>query len=271
MASGSPVFIVSTGRAGSNMIARVLAAHPALFSIHEPLPDLNTEAYSKWAGRHGRAKILAHIGHKRGALIEQVEHNGLLYVEASHFCAHLIPELAETYHARFIHLYRDGRDFVRSGLERPRWYAEEGRSRLAVALEFVKRQARRQFLIDVGSTWDDHKLAPPISMRSRAEKIAWLWVEINRVILESLAALPREQSMSLALEQLQRDSLIRVLDFIGVEADAPVLERMVRIAETKPNRTRVRRVPPVEEWSGHERTRFSEIAGAMMRKLGYTV
>lgn len=45
---GHPVFIVSTGRSGSTMIARALALHPSLCVFHEPHPHLRTEAFVKW-------------------------------------------------------------------------------------------------------------------------------------------------------------------------------------------------------------------------------
>ena len=45
------IFVLSTGRSGSMMLAKVLGLHSEICSFHEPLPQLNTEAYAKWNGR----------------------------------------------------------------------------------------------------------------------------------------------------------------------------------------------------------------------------
>lgn len=103
------------------MLARVLALHPELGAFHEPKPWLNTEGYLRWSGRKDSEYVHFRLGQKRDDLIEQVDANGLRYIESSHFISHFIPDLRDRYDARFIHLYRDGRDFLRSGLERD-WY-----------------------------------------------------------------------------------------------------------------------------------------------------
>jgi hypothetical protein len=149
-----PCFIVSTGRCGSKMLARVLALHPQIGAFHEPKPWLNTEAYLRWSGRRNSHYAHARLQLKRDDLIRQVEANDLQYVESSHFLSQLIPELRARYNARFIHLYRDGRDFVRSGLERP-WYQRRGR------LEWLRTFLRRAPGLDIGNSFIDHRLDPP--------------------------------------------------------------------------------------------------------------
>ena len=52
-----PTFVVSAGRSGSMMLAKVLGLHPEICFFHEPLPQLNTEAYAKWNGRITNERI----------------------------------------------------------------------------------------------------------------------------------------------------------------------------------------------------------------------
>lgn len=150
-----PCFIVSTGRCGSKMLARVLALHPQLGAFHEPKPWLNTEAYLRWSGRKDPEYAHARLEQKRDDLIEQVDANGLRYIESSHFLSHVIPDLRDRYDARFIHLYRDGRDFVRSGLERD-WYPVGAFAR-------TRGTIRRMTGLKVGDSFADHRLDPPSS------------------------------------------------------------------------------------------------------------
>ena len=268
MQSIAPVFIVSTGRAGSNMFARALARHAKLFAVHEPVPHLNAEAYARWRGTHSREHILLRLKAKRSNLIEQAGWNGLLYVESSHYCSHLIRELHELYGARFIYLYRDGRDFVRSGLERDRWYGDAPLGRKQVR-EWAKRWLRHRYLLDIGFSCDDHKLKPPRSLRSRMEKITWLWVEVNRTILESFEDLPATVTMAVRLEDFGRDVLRDILAFLGVEAALAVVDDMLIVGEKKPNRTKNRSIPVFEKWSQQETEQFFDLAGPMLSRLGY--
>jgi len=129
--SKNPVFIVSTGRAGSTMIARLLAMHPDVCALHEPHPHLRTEAFVKWS-------------------------------------------------------------------------------------------------------------AP-------------------------------ERKFSLSLEGVDKQSLTALHDFIGIRVYPELLEEMLEVVYQRPNRTKTYTFPPHTEWSGWEKQRFEEIAGNMMRTLGYVV
>jgi len=272
MKSKAPVFIVSTGRAGSTMLAHVLAQHPELTVLHEPLPHLNAEALARWRNSHPEDKIRQRLREKRASLIEQVGWNETVYVESSNYCSHLIEDLRELFEGRFIHLYRDGRDFVRSALDRAWWYPESIWDIPHVTFppaEWLRQWARRKFLIDIGFSWIDTKLDPPEHLASRAEKVAWMWVEVNRVIMEHTAKLPSTDVMSVRLESFSPAVLKEIMRFVGAPVDAVDLDRMMQVASRKPNRTKERATAPFEEWEAYDQRRFWEIAGEMMETLGY--
>lgn len=273
MAVQKPVFIVSTGRAGSQMVARLLARHDELYAVHEPRPYMSGEAFAAWKGTHDQEYIAESVRWKRSRLVRETAANALTYVESSHFCSHLIPVLHQLYEARFVHLYRDGRAFVRSGLERE-WYPTSQWSEVLRASnirEEIKRYLRRHYFFEVGSLWDDHRLAPPRELRTRVEKITWLWVEINRSILSSLERLPEEARLEFRLEDIDGGAIRSLLGFIGVRAEGGMVEEMLEVASVRPNRTEERSVPAFTDWSYEDQDAFWRLAGPMMERLGYDV
>lgn len=259
-----PVFVVSTGRAGSQMIAHALRIHPQICALHEPAPRLDTEAYAKWRGSPRGSRIAQRVRGKREALVTQVAENGYHYVESSHFCSHLIPELRQLFGAKIVHLHRDVGPFVASGLQRD-WYGKTERGTLR---EGIRRLVRRRLMVDLGNPGFDHRLDPPAHL-DRAQKIAWLWTQINEAILRDLAAVPAADQMTLGVETVGAPALARLVDFIGVAADESVVRRMADVAGARPNRSAsLSSSATIDE---RERASVEEIAGPVRRRLGYAV
>lgn len=260
--SNKPVFVVSTGRSGSQMIARVLAEHPSVCSFHELQPHLNLEAYVKRTTSRHRKWIENRIIHKRSDVIKQVTSNGLVYLESSFYHSLLIPELYKLYNARFIHLYRDGRYFVRSAIAKG-WYEKE-------PLKYrLKTWIRRHFRIDTGHQMVDNRLNPPSDLKTRFEKLSWLWSELNKVILYNLSSISEDLVFSFPLENLNKKTVTDLLEFMGVPADPELIDKMMARADQKPNKSKKFTSPSVADWNDWEKKRFNEIAGDMMRRLGY--
>jgi hypothetical protein len=263
--SAAPVFVVSSGRAGSSMIAQALRVHPRVLALHEPHPRLRREAYWAWSGKRDARWLRARLELKRVSLVEQTLANGFVYLESAHYCSHLIVPLRELFpDAKFVFLHRDGREFVCSGLERA-WYRGKEESALAHGVKFARDRLR----LDLGKAGWDHRLAPPKQLRTRAERIAWLWAEINRSIERGLAAVPERDVFRLPLAALSLDSLRALTQFIGVDADEPILREMMAVAVERPNQTRSRTVPAFEHWPLEQQQQFFRIAGPMMKQLGY--
>ena len=258
-----PIFVVSTGRSGSMMLARVLAQLDGVLALHEPKPHLTTEGYLHWKGRLTNEEAKKRIRAKRTSLIEQVASNGISYLESSHYCSHFIPELHEMYNARFVHLYRDGRAFVRSGLARDTWYGDE------TIGDQIKTWLRRSTIKPIGRHWIDHRLEPPKSLKTRVEKLSWLWVEINEIILQNLQQLPVNQYFSLRLEDVDTQNIKSLCSFLGFDGvKDETINQMLHVASQRPNnsKSRNREKPP---WTEENEQQFSRIAIATMKKLGY--
>ncbi|MDP2157751.1 MAG: sulfotransferase domain-containing protein [Nitrospirota bacterium] len=258
----TPVFIVSTGRSGSQMISQVLALHPLICSLHEPHPHLRAEAFTKWAGTAKKELIEKRIKKKRDDLIRQIRMNEFAFVESSHYVSHLIDEVCGMYQAKIVHQCRDGRDFVRSGLERG-WYRDQSIDRK------IKTWLRRKFLIEIGDAKVDHRLIPPAGLTTRFEKITWLWAEMHRTVINSLEKIPKERQFFLRIEDIDRQHIAGLLEFMEVPFDDGLLDRMLEVAMSRPGKSRKNTSPRPDEWPDADKKRFWELAGTVMEQLGY--
>lgn len=244
------------------MLAHVLREHPKLCSFHEAPPLLITEAYLRWSGRHDAEDVHDRLADARDTLIQQVERNGFVYVESAQFLAHLIPELHDRYGGRVVHLYRDGRDVVRSGLNKG-WYAHGGPTTPFYIW------LRRMTQLPIGNVWVDSRLDPPSELETRFEKGAWLWREINASIFRGRNGVPDDHIFDLQLERFGEDTLSDLLNFLGLSSEEAPIDNMLYVSEERPNRTEDHTFPPPSRWSGEKIERFWEIAGDMMAGLGY--
>jgi len=145
------------------------------------------------------------------------------------------------------------------------WYKPES------LVNRIKAWIRRRFLIETGRDTSDTLLIPPAEYSTRFEKIAWRWAEVNRIILDRLSFLPDDRKLTVRLEELNRESLTAIHNFLGVNADDALINEMLGIANTRPNKTQKYEFPPYNEWSESEMQRFKEIAGDMMKRLGYSI
>ena len=240
------------------MLARVLAQATGIFAVHEPQPHLVTEGYRRWKGTLSFEQANAWIRRKRSGLIDQVHANGLAYVESSHYCSHLIPNLAHLFNAKFIFLHRDPRGFVESGLARPDWFTNTSLK------ERLRATIRRRYLVQYGNIWNDHKLAPPAKLRTRMEKIAWLWAEINNAILRALEHIDEERQFRIGLADICTTTMSQLLTFLECQRSTDLVDSMLNIAHSRPNKGAFEG-PPVE-WN---EPAFRSITSTISAQLGY--
>lgn len=258
-----PCFSISTGRSGSTMLAQVVACHPRTISFHEPSPELCTENLLAWRGRISDDRLHHQISKKRDWLLRAANKNGLLFFEASPFLIQLVKPLYEIYRPRFIYLYRDGRDYARSGLTRS-WYERVD------TRTYLARILRHWTLKPFGNPFEDGWLVPPKEAKTRFEKIAWLWNEKNTRIQSQLQQVPQEDVFRLKLESFGHQTIQKLLDFLELEVTSALVETMVEVAETRPNKTKGEySIPPKQDWRDRRMDRFMHFAGEQMHILGY--
>lgn len=267
-----PVFVLSTGRSGSKMLAHALAVHPEICAFHEPRPHMNVEAFVSWRHSQRHSKIVDRVDRKRAALVDAIRGNGYCYVESSHYCSHLIDQLSERFGAKFIFLHRHPYDFVKSALRHNQWYTEYGAGGKLALSVVAKRFFRRRFFIEtgIGDTWEDMCLLPPRVLKSRAEKIAWLWSEVNETILYKLAQKPAQSWLIQPLESVDRSTVPDILRFIGVDASQNYVDRMLEIVHSRPNKNGAEySVDSASAMLDAHRSSIDGIIRPTMGRLGY--
>ncbi|KAB2809777.1 sulfotransferase [Phaeocystidibacter luteus] len=153
----APVFVLSTGRAGTMLLTRVFELIDGVEVFHEPYPDL---LYAGKAAYQNSTNLEFAKGAFMGGRYELIRDSYIRnsrYIETNNritFFAHAIAELFPN--AVFIHLIRKPESFIASGLERG-WYTGK-------------------------SITDEGRIRPEDSSFDAwrtEDKLAWLWNETN--------------------------------------------------------------------------------------------
>jgi hypothetical protein len=174
------------------------------------------------------------------------------YLETSPQGTFLAPAMAKAVpEIRFIHMVRDPRDVVRSGMRR-RWYAGHANDR---------------FRIVPGPGHPDHERwagAPPF------EKIAWLWGETNRWILDFTASLQDDRVLRLRAENIFRGdhaALERFYTFLG--ATCPPRHVLTRVLGRRLNAQARGDFPDPAAWTAGQQQALVKHCGTVAGLLGY--
>ena len=224
-------FCQNSGGCGSTYLIKLLNDNGVAGCFHELQPDLNqigVDHYDQALPVHRLKPLLRFTRWD-------------VFFEANNRLFSLSQELAQAFPAaRFMHLFRDGRQAVASAMSKP-----ELSHYLANNIRFQGSLA--------GSPED-----PPLT------RFCHYWNNINRRILDDFEQLPDRCSSPfyLSLDQLKRGEVGGLEQFIGV--DLPLKSRPVV------NRGRVGRqgaYPPFDAWSRNDQQTFWDICGLTQERL----
>ena len=265
--TATPFFIVSSGRSGTAMLAKALAAEKAVTIEHEYMvhlvQPLAVRRYQRLASAED-ARVLLSACH--GAAIRYAATR--LWGDSSNKLSWLIPDLAALFpEARFIHLVRDGRKVASSYFHKlaAECYDDRSTRLLAAHLaapEFVpapppeKKYWWPQPLVD--DPWADE-----FPRFNQFQRISWHWSEINRVILRDIQGIPEDRRLFVRLEDLraQPSSVAALFKFLGLSYRDEHFAAFARPHNV--NR-------PVDKMlSPEQAAEFARIATLMMERLGY--
>ncbi len=265
--SARPFFIVSSGRSGTAMMVKALAAVSGVTIEHEYMvhyvQPLAVLRHSGLASADDARTVLAGT---HGAALRCAETK--LWGDSSNKLSWLIPDLHALFPAaRFVHLVRDGRKVASSYFHKLAAECYDPRSTRILADHLANPDTVPAPPPEKKYWWPQPKpgdrWAQTFARFDQFQRIAWHWAEVNRVILRDLEAIPSSQRLFVRLEDL-RDSPSRVADlfaFLGVkycDADFRVFARPHNV-----NR-------PVDRLLSREQsTQFAKIAGPMMERLRY--
>lgn len=250
------LFVVSTGRSGSQTVATVLSQSPDLLCLHEPHPQLVAESAQYRYGRLRHGDAVALLRRSRPAQLD-----GRRYGETNNRLALLLPPLLEAFpDAQVVHLLRDGRDYAASELQRGAYRRD------------VPRLPWRR------SKWDRWRLAGDAAGAvtsatwagwSPFERICWQWGHVNRLVADDLAGLGPDRTRVLRIEDLPAEAAelcawlgVATVPFVVARANAR--RAVVGDGHTRRHPNAVARVTGWEGWTAPERETFVRHCGDVM-------
>jgi hypothetical protein len=196
------VFVLSSGRCGSRSVSAAFEGIEDVVARHEPEPHLMREARTYCVDRKvdGNFELPWAVNTIRNSrhFVKDIlkDHH---YIEStpalSIFALPLVKVFPE---AHLVHLIRDGRNVVRSGMSLA-WYID-----------------------DPTNAWNPSWWPAPEGCDDRFSKCCWLWAETNRLLADDLKMIPAAQAHTVRLEDLVKVGMRDLSQAIGF----PVVERL---------------------------------------------
>jgi hypothetical protein len=247
------IFGLSTGRCGTTMLSKLLSLSPKVRAFHEPYPGGNNPIRVEpfYKSRTTDEKLDRVVARYRSKTLLEHSRKGLIYVEVNGLKFHS-PIIAERMsNSRFFLIHRSPIEYIQSGIRR-KWYA--------------------------GHPWDRTRLKPdstdPAFERwnswSQFEKITWLWSATNKYFIETLDRLDPNRYTVIPfadLTQVQTGAWRKLFELIDVEA--PAEELAARVLSVKHNEQINGELIDFDRLSEDKLSTFHEIAGPVMKRLGY--
>jgi hypothetical protein len=263
-----PFFIVSSGRSGTAMLHKALSAKPTVSMHHEYAVEvtqpLAVQRYLGLADEAGTREILRQI-----YSLPIMDCKTVLWGDSSNKASWLISDLAALFpEARFVHLVRDGRKVASSYFHKLGDECYDDASNAMMQAHYDDPAQAPAPPPEKPYWWPVPRKGTPEAEQFRHwnqfQRIAWHWAEINRVTMAALAALPRDRSLFVRLEDLRTSpaEVRMVYEFLNLpfrDSDFALFARPHNV-----NRPQDRLL------DSRQRRQFETIAGDMMRQLGYS-
>lgn len=249
------VFALSTGRVGTQTLAALFGLAENVFAYHEPKPTLyglSRLSYEYSANKLVCKVLLEVFLATREGLMSYSLDCGRGYVETSPQVTFLAPVILEAVpNVRFIHVVRDPRYVVRSGMRR-KWYDGHPADKTRI----IPRPDSES-----GQKWEAY---------NTFQKNLWLWAETNRWILEFSSSLSMDRILLIHSEDVFTacgETLSKLFTFMG--ASIPPKRKITRVLGKRLNVQETGTFPEPSHWSKTMCSDLLEIAGKMARDLGY--
>jgi hypothetical protein len=251
------LFVLSTGRVGTATLAALLGLAKNIFTYHEPEPllyGLSKLSY-EYSDNTDVSKVLQEAFFvARHELMERSLDYGMGYIESSPQATFLAPYIQKVVpDVRFIHLVRDPRDVVRSGMRR-KWYEGHGADKTRI----IPRPGS-----SAGREWESY---------SAFKKNLWLWNETNSWILQFTSGVPAERILLLRSEDVfgaSEEAIKKLFTFIG--SSLPPGRKIAHVLGKKLNQQKTGTFPESEIWSDEMQGDLLKITGRTAQSLGYTL
>lgn len=236
-------FILAIGRSGTNFLAHLLNQAPGVLVVHEPLLNESKPHQDAFLNQE-RAHAYIREFRKKEIFLRVKRANIDVYGEVNSYLRRHCEALREAFpNAKFFHLIRDGRDFVRSAISRNsmKWWAP-----------------------------DTYKIRPKpgdtfrASWRwlSRFEKLCWYWKVENEYLRDHINEFVRLEDILKDYKYLQT----HLLDPLKLSI---AREQWHELRHQRRNRSARYAIPHWTSWPAFLAETYERICGAEMRRYGY--
>lgn len=250
LGSGStPLFILSAGRSGSKAIAETLSQHSQVTAYHEPNPQLIRLSADYAYGMVDDDAAIEELTciyrntHQPGQGVYCESDQNLFNL------SHLLLQIAPK--SRFLHLIRDGREFVASAMHR-QWFSEKD---LNDCLYSEPLDSRWSWYRLRGSRTGD--FSKEVWERlSQFEKCCWYWKYVNEAIEDfGIAVKSKSAFHTVRLHELE-GRIDEIVDFLGLPRET--------IPCMHTNRARDGRPISSESWGDEQHKIFESYCAPLM-------
>lgn len=249
-----PVWVLSTGRTGTNTMTELLKLSPQIDAFHEPAPELFQFSFDYFMNRIDRPDAKQTLKYLRDELVFRSYRDGFIFVETNNRLAYIADLLLELYpSSKFIHVYRNPYDFIRSGMRR-NYYQGHMRDYARI------RPTESDYNFD---DWQDF---------TAIQKVAWNWKTVNEHCLNFMKTLPEKQTMSISSEDFfNADPLLTdpLFDFIGSESYHPPSSDINRVMGKKHNAQKKGQFSKPADWTDLQLQQVNDIITPVAKKLSY--
>jgi len=249
-----PVFVLSTGRCGTELLTKLFDATSGVACNHNEAPELIHSSVLAW--RKGQEDFDAYVEAVRAGrfeLMAEAKLRGRRYIETNCRITFFAPHVLALFpKARFIHLVRHPASFVRSTVRRGAYegtYADLGR------ISPVDGEAA-----ELWSEW------------SSIQRCAWLWAETNAFIEDFRSVVDSERFLRVSAEDLFKSpaTFNRILEHCGLAAQSEA-KIASRIAKPVNADTASHGLGRYETWTHEERAWLQDSVASLAKTYGYAV
>ena len=245
-----PVFVVSTGRAGSELLVKLMNKSKMGSIYHEPRPRMFYSSKLIFEKKIDiQSKQVAYLN-ARYDLLKKAYLEENRFVETNNRNSFFIVALSKLFpKSKFIHLVRHPGDFVRSGIRRKYYRGNENDDSRITPLADE----------EIYSSWAN---------LSDIQKIGWLWNTTNDFIEREKVHLNENNFLLIKSEDLfsKPDTYNEICNFL----DHPLLsQKRIRSVISKPiNKQKQSFYPKWKQWSKIEKNFLVEIT-PLGKKYGF--
>jgi hypothetical protein len=237
-------FILSIGRSGTSFLFHLLNQVPDTVVYHETKGDRKALVDAFW----NAGKAQAYLSGRRERLVAAriIESRCRVYGETNSYLRHHVEALRQRWQPKILHLVRDGRDVVRSIMNRK---------------AFTKADLDHTGRLHPSP---DSPIAEEWWKMGRFERVCWYWSFTNHHLLQHNLPLVYFEEVLSSYEHFEKQVLIPLnLTF------SP--EIWCTEVEIPKNVSKETSFPPWEDWTAMQRDQFVSICGRTMQDLGYAL